>query len=92
MARAKQAVSDQPVPDSAELPSPAPKPLTRRQLTERWFEVVSAVMLGVVAVATAWSGYQGARWGGIQSTKYTDAADGEGKAAYEQSSVTPTSN
>ena len=31
-------------------------------------------MLGVVAVATAWGGYQSTRWGGVQSTKYTEAA------------------
>ena len=30
-------------------------------------------MLGVVAVATAWSGYQGARWGGLQTMKYSEA-------------------
>ena len=30
-------------------------------------------MLGVVAVATAWSGYQGARWGGLQTMKYSQA-------------------
>jgi hypothetical protein len=49
------------------------KPLTRQKRTERWFEVITAIMLGVVAVATAWSGYQGARWGGVQSTDYTKA-------------------
>jgi hypothetical protein len=29
--------------------------------------------LGLVTIATAWSGYQAARWGGEQSTLYTDA-------------------
>jgi hypothetical protein len=28
----------------------------------------------MVAVATAWSGYQAARWGGVQSTKYAQAS------------------
>ena len=74
MARAQQAAPDQPVQESGESPLPAAKPLTRQLLTERWLEVISAIMLGVVAVATAWSGYQGARWGGVQSTKYTEAA------------------
>ena len=46
------------------------QPLTRQQRTERWFEVVTAIMLGVVAVATAWSGYQATRWAGEESTLY----------------------
>jgi len=50
------------------------KPLTRQKRIERWFEVVTAIMLGLVAVATAWSGYQAARWGGVQSTNYARAS------------------
>jgi hypothetical protein len=50
------------------------QPLTRQQRIERWFEVVTAIMLGVVAVATAWSGYQAARWAGEQSTLYAKAS------------------
>lgn len=46
------------------------QPLTRQQLTKRWLEVITAVLLGVVAITTAWSGYQAARWSGEQSTKY----------------------
>jgi hypothetical protein len=55
---------------------PPPQPthaLTKRQRTERWFEVVTALMLGVVAVATAWSGYQSARWSGEQAADYAQA-------------------
>lgn len=47
--------------------------MTSQKLTERWLEVIAALMLGVVAVATAWSGYQGARWGGVQTIKYSAA-------------------
>jgi hypothetical protein len=50
------------------------QPLSRQKRTERWFEVVTAIMLGVVAIATAWSGYQSARWAGVQSTKYAQAS------------------
>jgi len=50
------------------------QPLTRQKRTERWFEVVTAIMLGVVAVATAWSGYQATRWAGEQSTLYAQAS------------------
>ena len=57
----------------AETPAPTPTSITRRKVIERWLEVIAAIMLGVVAVATAWSGYQGARWGGVQTIKYSQA-------------------
>ena len=41
--------------------------------TSRWFEVITAIMLGMVAVATAWSGYEATRWDGEQSIRYTQA-------------------
>jgi hypothetical protein len=49
-------------------------PLTRQKIIERWFEVITAIMLGVVAIATAWSGYQAARWDGEQAAKYAQAS------------------
>ncbi len=52
---------------------PAPVQLSRAQRFERWTETLSAILLGLVTMATAWSGYQAARWGGEQSTLYTDA-------------------
>ena len=57
-------------------PSDKPKkqPLTSQQRIDRWFQVVTAVLLGVVAVATAWSGYQATRWAGEQSTLYAEAS------------------
>src|SRR5688500_18174938 len=62
-------------PEPAPPPPPAQPPLTlgRRQRIERWFEVVTAIMLGAVAVATAWSGYQSARWYGEQAADYAEA-------------------
>jgi hypothetical protein len=33
-------------------------------------EVVEAIVLALVAIATAWSGYQAARWDGVQSELY----------------------
>src|SRR4051794_11764973 len=50
------------------------KPLTRAQITERWLEVISTILLAVVAVATAWSGYQSARWSGVQADNYVLAS------------------
>lgn len=49
------------------------KPLTSQQRIVRWFQVVTAIMLGTVAVATAWSGYQAARWNGQQTSHYSQA-------------------
>ena len=49
------------------------QPLSRKKLIDRWFEVVTAIMLGVVAVATAWSGYQATRWSGQQAAHYSEA-------------------
>ena len=50
------------------------QPLTRQERTDRWFQVITAIMLGVVALATAWSGYQATRWAGEQSTLYAQAS------------------
>lgn len=50
-----------------------PSRLSSAQRFERWSETLSALLLGLVTIATAWSGYQAARWGGEQSTLYTDA-------------------
>lgn len=38
-----------------------------------WLEVIITTMLAFATVGTAWSGYQAARWGGVQSEFYTQA-------------------
>ena len=48
-------------------------PLSRQQRTGRWFQIVTAIMLGAVAVATAWSGYQAARWNGRETSHNSQA-------------------
>jgi hypothetical protein len=40
----------------------------------RWVEIVEAVLLAAVAVATAWSGYQAARWDSLSTSQYSLAA------------------
>jgi len=50
------------------------QPLTSQERTDRWFQIITAILLGVVAVATAWSGYQATRWAGEQSTLYAKAS------------------
>jgi hypothetical protein len=54
--------------------STAPEGLTRAARIERWTETFTAIMLGIVAIATAWSGYQSARWGGVQGDQTARAA------------------
>ena len=43
---------------------------------DRWeplAEIIATLVLALATLATAWSGYQSARWGGLQSTKYSQA-------------------
>jgi len=43
---------------------------------DRWeplAEVIATLVLALATIATAWSGYQSARWGGEQSTNYSKA-------------------
>jgi len=46
----------------------------RKTISEQWSEILSATLLAVVAIGTAWSGFQSAQWGGIQSTKFSRAS------------------
>jgi hypothetical protein len=57
----------------AELPQ-ADASRANRLRRERLFEVAGAVALAVVAVATAWSGYQATRWTDAQSARYAQAS------------------
>ena len=42
--------------------------------TPRWVEIVELSVLALVAIATAWSGYQATTWGGRQSQLYGQAS------------------
>jgi hypothetical protein len=46
----------------------------RKRRSEEITEIVEVLVLAVVAVATAWSGYQAARWDGQQSLKYGESS------------------
>ncbi len=46
---------------------------TRYDRWEPLAEVLATVILALATLATAWSGYQSARWGGVQSAKYSQA-------------------
>jgi hypothetical protein len=48
-----------------------------RRSGARWeelVEIVEASLLAIIAVATAWSGYQAARWDGLQAERYGRAS------------------
>jgi hypothetical protein len=40
---------------------------------ERTFELLATVLLSIATVGIAWSGYQAARWGGVQARHYAEA-------------------
>ena len=40
---------------------------------DRWIEFLSAAILALAAISTAWCGYQAARWGGIQAVSFIEA-------------------
>jgi hypothetical protein len=48
------------------------QPTTDRR--EQWVEIVEAVVLAIVAVATAWSGYQAAKWDALSNQQYNLAS------------------
>jgi hypothetical protein len=46
----------------------------RKTISHQWSEIISAVLLSAVAIGTAWSGFQSAQWGGIQSILFGQAS------------------
>ena len=44
---------------------------TRR---ERWLEMLAALMLSLATLGIAWSGYQAAKWSGVQARRYQQAS------------------
>ncbi|MEV4688703.1 hypothetical protein [Microbacterium sp. LWH3-1.2] len=49
--------------------------------------IVIVLLLGLTAVATAWSGYQASLWDGIQSSDYTQASGARTNAAQQRSAA-----
>lgn len=46
---------------------------TKYDRLEPFVEFLATILLAVTTLAVAWSGYQSARWGGVQSTKFSQA-------------------
>ena len=53
-----------------ELAEPGESTTTR----ERWLEIAAALMLSLATLGIAWSGYQAAKWSGLQARRYTQAS------------------
>jgi hypothetical protein len=51
------------------------------------WEITIVILLGLTAVATAWSGYQASLWDGIQSSNYTQASGARTNAAQQRSAA-----
>ena len=47
---------------------------------ERFYELVAAVLLSLATVGIAWSGYQAAKWSGLQSRAYAQASTARSQA------------
>lgn len=45
----------------------------QRELWQGWFEVLSATILGLAMLGSAWSAYQSGLWGGIQDFRIAEA-------------------
>src|SRR4051794_41839149 len=41
--------------------------------SERFLELIAAILLSLATVGIAWSGYQAAKWSGLQSRRYAQA-------------------
>src|SRR4029077_3751076 len=53
-----------------ELSEPGEATTTR----ERWFEIAAALLLSLATLGIAWSGYQAAKWSGLQARRFTQAS------------------
>src|SRR3954452_3207676 len=47
---------------------------------ERAFELAAVLLLSLATVGIAWSGYQAARWGGLQARSYAQASTARAQA------------
>jgi hypothetical protein len=54
--------------------SPEAAEATRSKRFEVILEIVAVALLGIATLTTSWSGYQASRWGGVQSTLYSQAS------------------
>src|SRR5262245_44204584 len=53
----------------------------QRKAFEHRVEILSAIILSLATVMTAWCGYQASRWGGLQAENYSKASSARVQAA-----------
>lgn len=51
-----------------------PAKKTTAERANFWLDILSAIMLAVVAVSTAWNSYQAARWSSLAGMRYSQAS------------------
>lgn len=47
--------------------------MERQARLNRWLEIISAILLSLATVASAWCAYQSARWSGVQAIDFSQA-------------------
>lgn len=52
------------------------KRTSRKKSRVRWLEILSAILLALAAIASAWCAYQSARWNGVGTDKQFEASKG----------------
>ena len=65
----EDSASENTILTNAETPSPA----DRQARLNRWLEIISAILLSLATVASAWCAYQSARWNGVQAQAFSAA-------------------
>jgi hypothetical protein len=63
---------DSSVDAAADVPAPAPS-ATAVHARSDWVEILSAIVLALATIASAWSAYQATRWGGVMSIEFSQA-------------------
>lgn len=55
----------------------------KERIKSDWVEILAAVLLAFAAIATAWSGYQSARWSGLMTIDFSAANASRTEASIE---------
>ena len=71
--------------ENAVTPDEGVRPFVSRR--EKRLEIITVVILGFAALATAWSGYQASLWDGIQSSYYSQAGGARTNAAQQRTAA-----
>ena len=62
-------VGDKPIVEGTETTAQADRGARR----DRWLEIISALLLSLATVSSAWCAYQSARWNGVQALSFSAA-------------------